>query len=381
MKGLISWTRKPLYPAMAVLIVILAAGGKGIGFDTKMERQPFSGYEKWETVGRLAAEASLSLIREKVSGVPQKGSMIVMTNAGYAEVTGASTQGALDGLMSVTGASRGRNTLIEIHSASWQPLWFAVYDKETGFCSYLEIDSGATAKMAKSTASASSGLFGVTAVERIDAGYLYQHATEYKTKFDKKVFGGNEFRIVTIANSIAAGAPGYAVRAFEFHDHYCPGVTSGILMAEYLKKHFPPGKSGYFVHAVDPWCKEDALLVLLNATPGKRNYAVNYPSDADKAKRVQEAKNASTIIYRQNEHTLRWEGLILAFEWAETSSRNTGNSIIDMLYVDLWYLERMEKSEDFVKVLKTFELPDGISPKDWARPGVDPLTLLGLVEK
>jgi hypothetical protein len=27
---------------------------------------------------------------------------------------------------------------------------------------------------------------------------------------------------------------------------------------------------------VDPWCKEDALLVLLNATPGKKGYAISY---------------------------------------------------------------------------------------------------------
>ncbi|MFO8083172.1 MAG: FmdE family protein [Desulfobacterales bacterium] len=59
---------------------------------------------------------------------------------------------------------------------------------------------------------------------------------------------------------------------------YCSGVTSGILMAEYLKKHFPVEKGGYFIHTVDPWCREDALLVLLNATPNKRSYAVSYPN-------------------------------------------------------------------------------------------------------
>lgn len=32
----------------------------------------------------------------------------------------------------------------------------------------------------------------------------------------------------------------------------------------------------------------------------------------------------------------------------------------------------MGKPEDFVKDVKAFELPDGISPKDWARQGMDP---------
>jgi formylmethanofuran dehydrogenase subunit E-like metal-binding protein len=378
LKRFIFWDRKNAYSAFAAAVIILASGGICFGSDTKIERQPLSAYEKWEAMGKYAADASLNLI-EKLAVVPHSGNLIVLTNAGYAEVNGLSTQGAIDGIASVTGVSRGRNTLVEIHSAPWKPLWFAVYDKGSGFCAYLQIDSSEAAKMAKGSATASPGLFSIKATERIDAGYLYEHSAKYKTKFDSKVFGGNEFRIITIANAVAAGAPAYTVRAFEFHDHYCPGVTSGILTANYLKANFPPGKSGYFVYSVDPWCKEDALLVLLNATPGKKAYVVTYPSDADKAKWVSEAKDAATIVYRQNEKTQKWEGLILGFEWAETSCPKTGNSIVDKLCADLWYLERIEKPEEFVKVIKAFEMPDGISPRDWARPGVDPLKRLGLI--
>ncbi len=380
MKRISFWARKNAFSAFAVAIIILASGGICFGSDTKIERQPLSAYEKWEAMGKYAADASLNLIKE-LAVAPHSGNLIVLTNAGYAEVNGLSTQGAIDGIASVTGASRGRNTLVEIHSAPWKPLWFAVYDKGSGFCAYLQIDSSEAANMAKGLAMASPGLFSIKAAERINAGYLYEHSAKYQTKFDSKVFGGNEFRIITIANAIAAGAPPEAVRAFEFHDHYCPGVTSGILTARYLKAHFPPGKAVYFVHSVEPWCKEDALLVLLNATPGKKRYAVSYPTKSDIARRVPEAKNASTIIYRQNEQTGKWEGLILGFKWAETSCPKTGNSIVDKLCADLWYLERMEKPEEFVKVIKAFEMPDGISPRDWARPGVDPLKMLGLIRE
>jgi len=54
---------------------------------------------------------------------------------------------------------------------------------------------------------------------------------------------------------------------------------------------------------VDPWCKEDALMVLLSATPGKRNYAVSYPTDEDKESLTEDGKMASTIVYRQNIQT------------------------------------------------------------------------------
>jgi formylmethanofuran dehydrogenase subunit E-like metal-binding protein len=218
-------------------------------------------YEKWEAVGRLAATKALEMIKN-AGVVPSIGKLIVLTNAGFTEANGEATLGTLDGFAAVTGASRGRNTLIEIHSAAWWPLWFALYDKDSGFCAYLEVDPSVTAKMTREKAKIPAGLFRVAATERIDAGYLYKHSAEYKAKFENKVFGGNEFRIITIANAIAAGAPPDAVRAFEFHDHFCPGVTSGILMARYLKAHFPPGQSGYFVNSVEPWCKEDARKML-----------------------------------------------------------------------------------------------------------------------
>jgi formylmethanofuran dehydrogenase subunit E-like metal-binding protein len=53
------------------------------------------------------------------------------------------------------------------------------------------------------------------------------------------------------------------------------------MMADYVKKHLPLEQGGsYFVQSVQPWCKEDALLIMLNATPGKGGYAVTYPTEA-----------------------------------------------------------------------------------------------------
>ena len=121
-------------------------------------------------------------------------------------------------------------------------------------------------------------------------------------------------------------------------------------------------------------------MVLLNATPGKRGYAVSYPTKSDIAKRVPEAKNASTIVYRQNGQSGKWEGLVLGFEWAETLCSKTGNGVVDKLCADLWYLNRMDQPDKFIKIIKRFELPEGISPSDWARPGVDPMQKLGLVQ-
>ncbi len=361
------------------MIVLFSVCGLCLFAKTKANEASGSGYDKWAAIGETAARRSLSMM-EKANANPRKEDLIVLTNAGYAEVNGAATQAALDGLASVTGASRGRNTLIEVHSSPWTPLWFAVFDKLSGNCVYLEVDPPAVGKTGMNFKDAPDELFAVSALERVDADHIFQHAGDFKTKFENKVFGGNEFRIITIANAIAKGAPTSLVRALEFHDHFCPGIASGVLMVKFLNENFPAGDSGYFVHTVDPWCKEDTLMVLLNATPGKRNYVLSYPTDADKESRTEDAKKASTIVYRQNMQTKKWEGVILAFgeRWPDIGCPKTGSMEMEKLCISMWVLERMDKPEQFVRIIKTFELPEGVSPIEWARPGVDPLVKLGM---
>jgi len=333
--------------------------------------------EQWFAVGKKAGEEALSMMGKE--GFPHRqGVLIVLSNAGYAEINHRSTQPALDGLSEVTGASRGKQSLIEVHSDSQSQLWFAVYDTGTGACAYLQADGKVLEKLSAGIKD-SSGLFSHRSVMRIDADYLFANVATAHRKFEEKPFDGNEFRIVTIANAVAKGAPSSAVRAFEFHDHFCPGVSSGILMASYIQQHFSRGNGSYFIHSVDPWCKEDALLVLLNTTPGKNGYCVSYPTAEDKAKWKPEAKNAATIVYRQLEKNKKWEGRVLAFEWGENSCPKTESKMIDKLCGDLWFLKQMDTTEKFVKVIKEFELPEGVSPKDWARPGVDPMSKLQLL--
>jgi formylmethanofuran dehydrogenase subunit E-like metal-binding protein len=367
---------------MIFFLAVIITSWCGVCFGQK-NSDPSSGesvYTRWKAAGQFAAGMSLEMI-QTAAAAPDKENLIVLTNAGYAEIFGMSTQGALDGLTVVTGASRGKNTLVEVHSAARDPLWFAVYDRQSGFCAYLEMNrsDGSDSKLFPQPMSPE--MFGIRTVERIDAAYLYQHATALEARLASRIFGNNAFRVITIANAVASGAPARVIRAFEFHDHYCPGVVSGIFMADYVQTHFPPGSTGYFVHGIDPWCKEDALMVLLNATPGKKKYAVDYPSKADRANRLPEIQDAATIVYRQDDETRKWEAIILGFDWADTSCAKTGNVIIDKLCTDLWYLERIDTPEAFVKVLKTVALPDGASPMDWAGPGIDPLQKMGLTVK
>ncbi len=347
-----------------------------LGLTRTVESDEFA---RWHSVGRRAAEEGLALIKSR--GVsPSMENLIVLSNAGYAEIGGRPTMGTLDGLGFVTGASRGRNTLLEIHSHAAKPLYAAIYDTASGLFAYLQVDPAFPGFNVPPADMAAADLFSIQSVMNIEPEYLYANVAEAGARFGEKIFGGNEFALVTIANAAAAGAPAYAVRSFEFHDHYCPGVTSGIMMAQFAKENLPlaSASGSYFVQGVQPWCKEDALMVMLNATPGKRGYAVTFPADADKARWLPEFQNASTIIYRKDGDTGRWDGRVLGFAWGATDCPTFGNGVIDKLCTDLWYLERLDSPEDYVSVLHSFTLPEGASPKDYARPGVDPMEMLGL---
>ncbi|WP_448382822.1 FmdE family protein, partial [Desulfosoma sp.] len=204
-----------------------------------------------------------------------------------------------------------------------------------------------------------SNLFELISVENIKAETLFKTPDAFSIKF-----GGNEFAIVTIANAAARGVPAYALRSFEFHDHYCPGVTSGILMAQFAKKYFassPPGS--WFVQGLQPWCTEDALMVMLNATPGKSGYGVVY-STPEQRKTWAPYSDAVSIIFHLNAKTNRWEGLVLGFKWAEkTGCEQYTDARLSRLCADLYYLDFLDQPELFVQLLTTVTLAEGVHPK------------------
>ncbi|MGC8720345.1 MAG: FmdE family protein [Thermodesulforhabdaceae bacterium] len=332
-----------------------------------------SNYDNWAILGYKA-----SSIAQRALG--KSYGLIVLTDAGYVEVNGLSTIGVVDGITRSLPVGIGDKTLVLVHRDVFKPLWFAFYDPASGKCAYLELISDAV-KGKTDFSRLPPSVFRGPVVERIDAQYLISHASEFDRMASQKVFGGNEFSIVTIANAAALGVPDYVMNSVTFHDHYCPGVTSGILMANWAKKNFPPLPGGsYFVQSVDPWCKEDALQIMLNTTPGKKGYAVTYPTSDDKAKWRADVKNASTILYRQNPSTQQWEGVVLGFTFAtsNTGCESITSATVQRLCLDLWYLNYLETPERFVSKLYEFTLPTGTTPQALARPGVDPMKELGL---
>ena len=217
-------------------VILLHACGHCLGAcRLQSASDPVAGYE---ALGARAAETALEMLGMTASDV-SPGRLIALSNAGYVEINGQSVFAAQDGLARVTRARRGNNELLEVHSAYNAPLWFAVYDRETGKCAYLEPAAGSDPAACSTDTMTDAPLFKIREMETVNADYLYQHAEAFDEKMKNKLFGGNAFRIIAMANAVDAGAPTRVVKAFEFHDHYCPGVSSGIMMADFIKQHLP----------------------------------------------------------------------------------------------------------------------------------------------
>lgn len=361
----------------AGILVALFLASAGISAKTAAAAPQSSEYDFWKSVGEIAAAEAVKNVKANHS--PNE--FIALTNAGYAVVDGRTTQAALDGLSKELKVGRGDFSLVEIHSSSVTPLWFAVYARSTGICAYLQVDEEAIAGVTDLSNKPESGLFSTATQTVITAEKLFDNPEEAIAVFDSKIFNGNEFRIVTTVNGILAEAPPFVLRSIELHDHFCPGVTSGIFLAEYLRKEFPltPGGS-YFVQSVQPWCKEDALLAILNTTPGKKGYHLYYPTEEDMARWVDEAQAAADIIYRNNPATDTWDGIVVGVSLGQTDCPTYNHSLLDKLCSDLHHLKNLNSPENYITVIHSFTLPAGVTPKDYARPGVDPMVELGLVK-
>ncbi len=209
---------------MAFLVIIALIAGSGVCFGQSASDGPSYGsvYTQWKTVGQFAADLSLEMI-QNAGSAPDKNHLIVLTNAGYSEMFGMPTQGVLDGLAAVTGASRGKNTLVEIHAAAWDPLWVAVHDQASGWCAYLEMKRPGGSDPHQFPDDISPDIFGIRTVERIDAEYLYAHTKAFETRMASRIFGDNAFRVITIANAVASGAPAHVIRALNFTTITAPG--------------------------------------------------------------------------------------------------------------------------------------------------------------
>jgi formylmethanofuran dehydrogenase subunit E-like metal-binding protein len=333
-------------------------------------------YDAARSFGRSAAERAAELLD---CGLNEQ-KLIVLTNAGFARPGGLSSKGCLDGLSAATGSSVGSSTLLRLQSRFDQPLWFAFYRPDSGKCAYLQAQGERAAKALSGEQFRDRG-FALEQAARINADHIVDHAGAFQDRAENGLFGNNLFRVVTAANAAAKNSPDDLLTAVQLHDHYCPGVSSGVLLARYIRQQILPGRPGAdcFVLSLKPWCKEDALITLLNTTPGKRSYGVLYPGDGESESWPAPLSRTDSIFFLR-ENSGSWQGKMLRFDFAKAkemfSGPETGITTVDKLAMDLWLMGYLDEPGAFVDTVGTVQLDNGQSPRDLLSPGTNPVEML-----
>jgi formylmethanofuran dehydrogenase subunit E len=95
----------------------------------------------FDLLGQRAAEVA----KEELPFVTGNLNILAMTDSGHVivggEVGGKTTEECIDGVIASSGCTIGKANLMLIHRSKEKPLWFAFFNKSSGECVYLEVDS------------------------------------------------------------------------------------------------------------------------------------------------------------------------------------------------------------------------------------------------
>lgn len=353
-------------------------------------------------VGFRASEAAM----DELGFERNSRDILALTDAGYiAEIGDYTSEKALDGVTLTTGNSRGKGNLVNVHKPYNAKLWFAFFDRGSGDCVYLEAD-GEVLETYLGREGADRGalrdfmelrdekIFTNIAVENIDADKLLSDPEPWQKKMKAKVFGGNEFSLITLSNLWAEGLPNDFLKVAELHDHICPGLTSGYLIAEYVKKELPSSnpRNEYTIIAIPPWCKDDVFIQIFETNVGHKRLFVKWLTNEQKERLPEEAKNVANIFIREDKKTGKGQGIVVAFDWDKTYQLCGNVSRKDLkafdsyrwwymrLKMDLFMMDYLDKPQELISTLKEFTVDSPAEIEKLKAAGVNPLVELGIME-
>ncbi len=175
----------------------------------------------------------------------------------------------------------------------------------------------------------------------------------------------------------AQGAPYDFLKAAELHNHICPGLTSGYLLAHFILEHYPLAPEERYTIVSSPvWCKEDALQVILDCTPGKKGLVVKSLSKAQKEKIS--VPNPAGFLLIWNTKTKTGKGAALSFDFKEFKALYPENTPKAASLLST--IPHLKTPERFVSVAREFTL-DETRYKAMIQASTNPYRVAGLMAK
>ncbi len=327
-----------------------------------------------EELGSKAAKAAMQDLKVEKGDA----NVLVLTSAGHAIVEGQTSQAALKGLTAESGNSVGDANLFQVLRPHWKPVWFFFFNKATGEAVFLQADSQALNKSQEEFKALSNNqVFSKISKANVDLDYLANHTDEGNETFNKKAFNGNEFSLAGISNVWARGGSFDFIQATCFHDHLCPGVTSGLFLAEYMEEKLPitnVSTESYKVISCPNWCKEDLLQMRWDATPGKSGMFVMALTDSEK----KAVPGIAGIFIRWNETAKEGDALVLAYNSSSVKSGWKGPEWGSKLASDVVLMDYVDTPQAFVSIIKEFKV-DQAKLAQMQGAGMHPLKVAGVM--
>ncbi len=329
--------------------------------------------------GAVASTKAMSML-----SLRKWGPMLSLTNAGYAVINGSFTAQAADGITAVTGCTIGASNLGLIHSSKDADLWFAFFSRNTGECVFIKADKNTAGLSVKEIRNMPvEKLFTVIEKRNISLKSIEQNPADFEGDLKKGAFSGRLFPIAGIANVWMH--PSFNSEIFNsimLHNHFCPGLGSGIMLIKYLERELPlrEGES-YNVIACPNWCKEDAFIAVYDTTPGKRSFYVKGLTDEQKKLLPDNAKNVAGVFIRWNGKKQAGDGMVLAFDFSKIDEgrKVTVDAKFMMagkLQTAINTLDMLSTPEKCISVIKRINIGNDEELSSLTRAGSDPLKML-----
>ncbi|WDP90080.1 MAG: hypothetical protein HUN04_10305 [Desulfobacter sp.] len=284
--------------------------------------------------------------------------LLVLTNAPFVKSNGKDSLPALAQVQEATGAAVGKGNLLFFQRSQSHALRIMLFNKSDR----------------KAVVISRTGKWSVETI-RLDAKTI-QSSEFWKTAKEKYTAGKDLFTLATLATAWAEGAPYDFLKAAELHNHICPGLTSGYLMAHYMLKHYPlaPGQR-YTVVACPVWCKEDAFQAVMDCTPGKRGLVVK-PLSAEQKEKIS-VDNPAGFLLVWDSKKKTGKGVALSFDFKTLKSVYPENTpkAATILYTAA-YLSFPDK---FVSAAAEFDL-DESTYNAMRQAGSNPYKIAGLTK-
>lgn len=304
---------------------------------------------------------------------PKKTQFLVVTNITYTVRQRPQCAVIVDELSRLAGVSQSKGNLIVAQDSPSRSPFVYVYNPSKDKAIYIELD-----RELRSIKTRQSKENIKTLLSKDDV---------FEAFSKDKLFKGNEYRLLMMTSLWSKGLlTNDVINAVRLHNHYCPGVTSGYHIGNFILENLPLSDGqGYVFIAMPMWCKDDAIQVMLDVTPGKRSLYALPLKDKEKGCLKEEAKNIAGIVFRYDRVKKEGDLAVLGYDWEgirkDAGVSDSMKSITNAVKLTHYMMSERDVYKKYVNIIKTVRLKHDETPEDFIGIGINPFEKLGLFKQ